>query len=270
MPRGVSAEQMTGLPLPSGKNLTIVEKSDLRKYENGKFIGLENREVRGILARAESTDGDRVEGTFYVIGELNHGGTPVAQKVDRTFPAAWTVAADGVPDVGADQPYPVIRGFPVVPARELAVGDSWRAPGVRMVEPLRDGKFTSVKFMCDYRYLGEKTIDGRPFRMIAAKYALRYRGAGDPASDERLASVSGTHTVTIRLSADAGGISFLNDDAEETYRLADSKTVTYKGFILTWFNTSAPLDKAATAEKIAEDLTRPGQRVSRWNESRRA
>jgi outer membrane protein OmpA-like peptidoglycan-associated protein len=50
----------------------------------------------------------------------------------------------------------------------------------------------------------------------------------------------------------------MNDVMEETCQLAGSKSVTYKGFILTWFNASAPLDRAKTAEKIAADLKSAG------------
>jgi outer membrane protein OmpA-like peptidoglycan-associated protein len=203
-----------------------------------------------------------MDGTFYVIGELNHGGAPVALKIDEAFRAAWTISPDGVSEIAADMPYPLMRGFPVFPARPLAVGDSWKAPGARMVEPLRDGKFTRVKFTCSYRCTGEKTLDGKPFLVVAAKYSLNYKRGSDPAGDlardERLESVSGTHEVSILLSAGAGELSFMNDVMEETCQLAGSKSVTYKGFILTWFNASAPLDRAKTAEKIAADLKSAG------------
>jgi OmpA-OmpF porin, OOP family len=257
-PPGVYAEQVAPPALPPGGKLTVIERSDLQKYEDGKYIGLENREVRGILDWTKAQDGSRVEGTFYVIGELNRGGAPVALKVDASFAAAWTVGADGVSAVDADSPYPLMLGFPVLPARELAVGDSWTAPGVRMVEPFRDGTFTSVKILSSYRYVSDKVIDGRSFRVITAKYALTYRKPVGPVTDERVLSISGTHTVSIQLSADAGELSFMSDVMEETYQLADSKTVTFKGFILTWFNASAPLDKAKTAEEIAAELSKAG------------
>jgi outer membrane protein OmpA-like peptidoglycan-associated protein len=252
----ISAEKLAGPVLPYGGKLTFVERSDLSRYENGKYIGLENREVRGILDWAGGPEGDRVEGTFYVIGELEHLGAPVALKVDAAFPAAWIIGKDGAFDVGPDSPYPIVRGFPLVPVRELAVGDTWQAPGERMVEPLRDGIFTRVPIFCSYRYDGEKTVDGKPFHVITAKYALRYKNGAGPASDERLESVSGSHTVSIRISADSDELAFMSDSVEETYQLADSKTVTYKGFILTWFSASAPMDRAGTSEGIAANLER--------------
>ena len=258
VPPGVSAEQLAGPALPPGGKLKVIEKSDLRKYENGKYVGLENREVRGILDWTAGPDGEMMDGTFYVIGELNHGGAPVALKIDEAFRAAWTVSPDGVFEIAPDMPYPLMRGFPVFPARPLAVGDSWKAPGARMVEPLRDGKFTRVKFTCSYRCTGEKTLDGKPFLVVAAKYSLNYKKGSDPAGDERLESISGTHEVSILLFAGDGELSFMNDVMEETCQLAESKSVTYKGFILTWFNGTMPLDRAKTAEKIAADLKGAG------------
>lgn len=254
----VAAEQLAAPAFPPGGKLTVIERSDLQKYKDGKYIGLENREVRGILHWTKGPDGTRIEGTFYVIGELNRGGAPVAQKVDTSFPAVWTVGLDGVLDVAADSPYPLLRGFPVFPTRTLAVGDSWKAPGARMVEPFRDGIFTRVKILSSYRYVGDKVIDGKPFRILSAKYAVAYRKPAGPAPDDRVLSISGTHTVSIQLSADAGELTFMNDVMEESYELADSKSLTYKGFILTWFSTSAPLDKAKTVEEVASDLKKAG------------
>jgi OOP family OmpA-OmpF porin len=253
-----AAEQLAAPALPPGGKLTVIERSDLQKYQDGKYIGLENREVRGILDWMKGPDGSRIEGTFYVIGELNRGGTPVAQKVDISSPAVWTVGLDGVIDVAEDSPYPILRGFPVFPTRALTVGDSWKAPGARMVEPFRDGRFTRVKILSSYRYIGDKVIDGKPFRMITAKYAVTYRKPLGPVTDERVLSISGTHTVSIQLSAGVGELSFMSDVMEETYQLADSKSLTYKGFILTWFNASAPLDTAKTAEEVAAELKKAG------------
>jgi OmpA-OmpF porin, OOP family len=253
-----SAEGLAGPALPAGGKFNVVERSDLRKYENGKYVGLENREVKGILDWTEVPDGKKVEGTFYVIGELNRGGAPVAMKIDAAFPAAWTIRPNGQADVEADTPYPLMRGFPLIPTGPLAPGDSWRAPGECMVEPLRDGKFTLVKFISSYRYDGDKVINGTSFRMITAKYSLGYRKGPAVTGDERLESVSGSHTVSLRISADAGALSFMSDTVEETYEIAGSRSVTYKGFVLTWFNVSAPLDSAETAKRIADALLKAG------------
>lgn len=101
-------------------------------------------------------------------------------------------------------------------------------------------------------------IDGKPFRVISAKYALTYRKPAGPVTDDRVLSISGTHTVSIQLSSDADELSFMSDEMEETYQLADAKSLAYRGFILTWFSASTPLDRAKTTEEIAADLKNAG------------
>ncbi len=257
-PQRVFARQLAGPVLPWGGKLTMVERSDRGRYENGKYIGLEDREVKGVFDWAGGPEGDRVDGIFYVIGELNHLGAPVAMKVDASFPAAWIIGRDGVFDVGADRPYPTVRGFPTLPVGELETGDTWQAPGELVVEPLRDGRFTRVPFLSSYRYDGVKTVEGKQYRIVTAQYALRYRKGADPTADERLLSVSGSHTVSIRISADSGELVFMSDSVDETYQLAGSRTVASRGFILTWFTGSAPLDRAGTAQQITADLQGAG------------
>jgi OOP family OmpA-OmpF porin len=258
IPWAVSAEQLAGPALPQGSRLNVVERSDLRKYENGKYVGLESREVKGILDWTDSADGTRMEGTFYVIGELKRGGEPVAQKIDAAFPASWRIGADGHADMDADAPYPRMRGFPLLPTGQLTIGDSWQAPGECMVEPLRDGKFTRVKFISSYLYGGDKVIGGKSYRIVTAKYSLRYKKGPASAGDGPLVSVSGTHMVSLQISKDAGELSFMSDAVEESYQLEGSTSVSFSGFILTWFNVPAPLDRAKTVEEIATDQEKSG------------
>jgi len=59
LPLDVPAEQLAGPALPPDGKLTVIERSDLRTYENGKYIGLENREVRGILTWTKAPEENR-------------------------------------------------------------------------------------------------------------------------------------------------------------------------------------------------------------------
>ncbi len=252
------AEELSGVVLPPGGKLSLIEKSDLRRYEGGKFVGLEYREVRGVLDWRQSEDGSLVQGTFYVLEQLSHDGAHTARKIDEAVPAAFIIRPDGTYIVEGKGAYPTLRGFPVLPAKDLATGDTWKAPGTRLVDPFNEGKFTRIGIYSAYRYEGEKDIGGAPSRIISAKYALRYKKGDDADGDEHLASVSGSHTVSIQLAGASGALSFMRDRVEETYQLDDGRSLTYKGFILTWFNAAAPLDRDKIAGRIAQTLKDSG------------
>jgi hypothetical protein len=52
-----------------------LERADFRRYKNGKFIGVEYLETRGILTLVRVPDGGHVSGTYYVMEELAPGST---------------------------------------------------------------------------------------------------------------------------------------------------------------------------------------------------
>jgi OOP family OmpA-OmpF porin len=252
------AQGVVGAPLPDGGKYSFIERADLRRYENGAFVGLEYREVRGILDWNPSPTGCLVQGTLYVLQELDHEGTASARKIDAEVPVSYTVLPDGSWEVEGTSGYPTLRSFPVLPSGGLEAGKAWRAYGVRIVDPLKDGAFTRVRFYCDYRYDGEaSSLSGAKVGVIAAKYAMRYKKGDDPVGDPKISSITGSHTVSIELSPTSERLSFMRDLVEESYALADGGSVAYRGFILTWFNAAAPLD-GAIAGQIASDLSRSG------------
>jgi OmpA-OmpF porin, OOP family len=258
LPSSVRAETLAGPALPPGGKITTREISDLRKYLNGAYVGLEYREVRGVLDWEKAAEGEKIDGTYYVLEELSHDGVKEARKIDDVVPVSYSILADGTYGTEEDAAYPTMRGFPVLPVRETAAGESWRASGIRIVQPPDDGPRTRVKIFCEYVYKGEQTIDGAQYRVIEAKYAVRYKKGEDPSGDGKLQSLQGSHTVSIRLSTTDGALSLMRDYTEETYLMTDGKSVTYKGFILTYFNAAAPMDRGALQDSIAKTLKETG------------
>jgi len=256
--RGAGAEQPVKAVLPPEGKFTYIERADLRRYESGKYVGLEYREVRGILQQSASALAASIEGTFYVLQALDHSGAHTSQEIDHTVPVTYAIQPDGAYAIEGDGAYPTLRGFPIVPKAEISVGNRWTGVGMRLVEPLHDGKFSRVRFYSDYRYDGEVTQGGETVRVITAAYAVRYKKGDDPAGDVRLQSISGNHAVSIQLSAPSGALSFMRDQMDETYAFVDGTSVQLKGFVLTWFTSATPLNREETADKIAKKLEESG------------
>ncbi|MCD6122620.1 MAG: OmpA family protein [Spirochaetales bacterium] len=268
-----------------GDKFKFVERSNLRRYENGKFIGLSYREVRGILQVEEgkttglfyragelerhSKDKNRVEsieypsvsmvhGNFYVFEETKHNNVHVAKKINNTVPVSFAISKKGIIFAKKPQPFPPVQGFPVFPERKLRPGDVWRAFGVRVVDPMRDNKYTHVKFFCEYRYKGKQIKKGTEYDVITAQYAMRYRQGDDPFGDERIERITGKHAVTLYYDSSGEKMSFMSDKMEENYKLCGSceknASVAFKGFILTWFDSIAVMNRTKLAEDIAKTV----------------
>jgi len=261
-----------------GDKFKLVEKSDLRRYENGRFIGLSYREIRGILevgegrttglfyragelerhSKVEYPSVSMVHGDFYVFEETKHNNIHVAKKIDDTVSVSFAISRNGIIFAKKPQPFPPLQGFPVFPEKKLYPGDVWRAFGVRVVDPLRDKTYTHVKFFCDYRYIGKQKKNGTEYDVITAQYAMRYRQGDDPLGDERIERITGKHTVTLYYDSSGKKMSFMSDRMEENYKLCstcgESASVTFKGFILTWFNSIAVMNRTELAEDIIKTI----------------
>ena len=242
-----------------GDKFKITEKADLRRYENGRFIGLSYREVRGILDVQPGQDGRyEVQGRFFVFEETKHKDRHVARKIDDVVPVKFSLQADGTYLVPESERYPTLRSFPTFPAEPVERDETWRAFGVRVVEPFRDGKFTRVRFYCEYRYLGRQKRNEVEYEVIKAQYAMRYKQGEDPYGDERIKRISGKHVVTIYYDPLLKKPSFMSDQMEEYYQMADDQSVSFKGFILTWFDSIAAMDRTRIAEEVKQTLEESG------------
>ncbi|KKK71119.1 hypothetical protein LCGC14_2917150 [marine sediment metagenome] len=132
-----------------GDKFRITEKADLRRYEDGRFIGLAYREVRGVLdvlAGNEEGGASKVTGDFYVFEETKHKSINVARRIDQVVKVNFLIKENGQYVVAENRGYPSLRSFPVFPAGEIEQGEKWQDFGERVVEPFRDGRFTRVRF----------------------------------------------------------------------------------------------------------------------------
>ncbi|HEQ71086.1 MAG TPA: hypothetical protein ENN69_01225, partial [Spirochaetia bacterium] len=139
-----------------GEKFKIVEKYDLSKRTNKGYAGYIYREIRGLceVVPGSAPAAPTYAGTFYVLEEMKRQAKPVAKKIDQKYDVRFTIKPNGDYQVEGDAPYPVLRGFPAFPAAPVAVGEKWRAYGVRVVEPKRDGVYTRVRILSEYQYQG--------------------------------------------------------------------------------------------------------------------
>ncbi|MBN1523633.1 MAG: OmpA family protein [Spirochaetales bacterium] len=251
----LSAQEKFIINYLPGEKFKVIEKHDMSKRINGKYVGYIYREVRGIFEVTPAQGkASGFEGKYYVLEEMKRNTLNVAQKIDAVTDAKFSIAPDGQYIVADSAAFPLLRSFPAFPSKKLVPGDNWQAYGTRVVEPKRDGVYTRVKFYCDYTYKGEGNLNGVPCDIIQAQYAMRYKRGQDVYGDPNLSDISGKHMVTIYYDADRMRPLFSRDSVEETYTFADGSVETYKGFILTFYDMITTLPHTEVVKKLEDEL----------------
>lgn len=212
-----------------GRNYTLVERTDLRRYENNRYVGLLSREIRSFI----SNYGDLYEGSFYVSQDTVRASLSVADQIHDSIPSKFRISDDGKLTMIEDYGYPTFRSFPAFSANRIKHGDSWQAKAERAVDPLNKGIVTKIPMYVQYTYTGDENVRGEDVYVLTAKWATRY-GQNiymDFGGDKELKQAMGSHNATMYVSKVTGNAIVVRDSVDETFFYNDGKAVTFKGTI---------------------------------------
>lgn len=212
-----------------GRNYTLVERTDLRRYENNRYVGLLSREIRSFI----SNYGDLYEGSFYVSQDTVRASLSVADQIHDSIPSKFRISDDGNLTMIEDYGYPTFRSFPAFSANRIKQGDSWQAKAERAVDPLNKGIVTKIPMYVQYTYTGDENVRGEDVYVLTAKWATRY-GQNiymDFGGDKELKQAMGSHNATMYVSKVTGNAIVVRDSVDETFVYNDGKAVTFKGTI---------------------------------------
>lgn len=250
------------------KTYSLVERTDLRKYVNGKYSGLTSREVRSFVSPSEPPSrkyrakGSAYEndlwfdGSFYVEEETLRDRIPTAKGVYGSIPSMFHISPDGNLTMFSDNGYPSFRSFPSFPAEKISAGDSWKSEAERAVDPLNKGVFTRLKMPVSYTFAGEEIYKGQPVYRIKAKWQTNYGGNTiDFRGDASLKTARGGHSADIIVLKENCVPILILDQVDETFLYSDGTEVTFKGRItnFTEFPPSVDSEKIETAAKKFAD-----------------
>ena len=197
-----------------GKNYTLVERTDLRRYDNNRYVGLLSREVRSFIA----SDNGLYEGSFYVDETTKHKNMSVAAGLHNSIPSTFRIDDEGVLTMLEDCGYPSFRSFPAFTKESIKIGDSWTSRAERAVDPLNKGVITRLNMEVLYTYTGDEVFKGEEVYVLSAKWATRYGGAYiDEQGDPDLLSATGKHSATMYISKQTGYALVVRDYIEETF-----------------------------------------------------
>lgn len=231
--------QSVELSYNGSKSYSLTERTDLRKYENGKYIGLVSREVHSYISPASSYEDSPqyardswFDGHFYVIEERKNNIKKTVDGIYDSIPSVFHIAPNGELTMHEDHGFPSFRSFPAFPSRKVSPGDSWTSSGERAVDPKGDGKITRLKIEVRYTLEGEGIFDGREVYKISALWQTLYGMSWkDKKGDQNLTKARGGHKASIMVLKSTGEPVLVMDNVDETFVYADKTEINYKGTI---------------------------------------
>lgn len=229
--------QETEISYNGSGNYTLVERTDLRRYDNGKYTGLVSREVRSFICRTSSplvkNEDDRFyDGNFFVEEKTRHDNMTVKKGLRVSIPSQFIIEKNGEMIMVQDNGYPAFRSFPAYPSEKIKPGDKWSANAIRTADPLNKGVFTKIPMLVEYTYLKDDVFQKQDVYVLSARWATRYGiSYFDYEGDPELTKATGSHNATMYISRKTGNALVVRDQVDETFFYSDGKQVSFKGSI---------------------------------------
>lgn len=216
------------------RNYNFVERSDLRKYENGRYVGLVSKEVSAFIMPVFDGENYIYEGHFFVNQETVKSMQTVGFGINDFVPSKFIIHDDGTFKMLEDHGYPTFRSFPTYPKEKVSVGQSWTAKAYRSIDPLEKGILTTIPIYVQYTFKGEQNYKGHEVYCVSAMWATRYAmGTSyyDFDGDRDLIKASGSHKANILIDKHTGITLVINDSVDEKFVYTDGNEVAFKGTI---------------------------------------
>ncbi|WP_308686963.1 OmpA family protein [uncultured Treponema sp.] len=244
---------------------SLIERTNLRRYVNGKYVGLTSREVRSFVSPSEPPlkrfkakgsvyENDQwYDGSFYVMEETLRNAQAVGAEIHEAVQSVFHISENGRLTMYKDNGYPSFRSFPAYTADKVRAGESWKAVAERSVDPLNKGVFTKIPMQVLYTFSGAETYKGQDVYRIKAVWQTYYdSGNRDFSGDASLEKARGGHKADIIVLQETGEPILILDNVDETFFWIDGTQVNFKGTI-TLFTEFPP---AFDSQRIMAALNR--------------
>ena len=215
-------------------NYILTERTDLRRYENNRYIGLTKREVRSFISPSYYNGDNYYEGYFYVEQDTMHLSSTVDEGIHDAIVSSFKITQNGEMVMIEDNGYPSFRSFPSFPKDPIQKGDTWTAKAVRAVDPTGEGIITRMPIYIQYTYTGDQIFNERPVLVVKAAWATRY-GSGtssfDYEGDKNLKAATGKHDAKLYIDKETGAALLIQDQVDESFTYQDGNKIAFKGTI---------------------------------------
>lgn len=260
-----------------------IERTDVRRYDNGKYTGLVSREIRSFIAPTSVPSGGKIsdryyDGSFFIDEATKRNSREVNLGINGAVPSSFKISSDGILTMLVDNGYPSFRSFPAFTNQRISIGDKWQAKAERVVDPLNKGIFTKLPILVEYTYLKDELFHGEEVYVFSAQWATRYGiSYWDFTGDKDLKSAQGSHKATMYVSKKSGNALVVRDMVDETFIYNDGNIYSFKGSISMFTEYPPAYDKnnlipalqrvASVSEKEIKEILEKPVNESIWIES---
>ncbi len=232
--------------LPAGSSVHERVTSNIRYYEDGRYVENVTRETRGQL-RSVPTE---VAGTFYVLESVIREGVSLGGRVDARVKVGLPQAATPTEWATQRALFPRLRPLPSLPFPLPRRGAVWEQFSTVVLQPDIRGAALILPVRLAFRFDGEDDFYGR--RVYTATGSFRY--AESTLAAPPSASPHGTHAVSIAFDRETLAPIFLRDHLDEEFVLHSGRTIGLRGFILHWYDFADARARTQVADTLADRL----------------
>lgn len=255
------------------ENYILTERTDLRRYDNGKYKGLVSREVKSYIIPEKNNNNELIyEGYFYVNQDTKRALSSINSGIHDAIISSFKITSEGDFTMIKDCGYPSFRSFPSYPEKKVQPGDTWTNYFIRSVDPLEKNKPTKIKANVVYEFKGEKIYRNEEVYIINAQWATRYNKFSDDADldgDDTLISATGKHSAEILVSKVNGRAVLIRDTVDEIFQYSDGNKIGFKGNIAMFTEYPPEIEKNIVEnppvfedEKIKYEVISSGIKIS--------
>ena len=234
------------------RTYTLVERTDLRRYDNGRYVGLLSREVRSFIYHENNSRYKNFyQGDFYVLEKTKRNLYEINQGINEAIPSSFTISDDGILTMIEDNGFPSFRSFPTFPKDKIQIGDTWQGRAERAVDPMNKGIITRLPIFIQYQYTGDGKYHDEEIFILKAQWATRYGiSYFDPQGDKDLKSATGSHKADIYVSKKTGCALLVRDLVDENFIYQDGNKINYQGFITLFTEYPPAVDREIVIQAL--------------------
>jgi outer membrane protein OmpA-like peptidoglycan-associated protein len=242
-----------------GDQYRLVTRVDEQVIVNGRFSHQADILNRIAVTVTDIRDSSGLHEAVFQTSERASGSSGSYEWAEDYDSVFWRDAR-GAFDIEDRYFMPVVRDVPLFPAKPIAVGDTWSAPGgevhdFRASFGIQDP--FSFPIMVSYTYLRDEVRSGIPSAVIGISYTIFQKLSAVPRTTRTYpVRISGTSSQTLWWDLAGGRELAYTETFDFLFTLATGDEVEYVGESSGELIEAKPLDRAKAAAAIGDELAR--------------
>lgn len=239
---------MFTLNYSDGDRYSLAIRGNYRIYENNRYKGLRNVEVKALCRVAAKAGFYQVDGKQFYLNKKIYNGRSAGYRIDEVLPLNISFDSKGISPAKYHS-FPLLQGVPFFPADSIIEEDQYEGEGFSIVELFKDKSREVVPVVIQVRYGGRKEYNGKLYDYFDITYRFR-----SDYSSEQIKKVGGFHTLKLYFDGDRGRPVFMTDRFEELIVRADNVVEKRAGFYSFFYQDIVKMDKERVRGELKKRL----------------